>query len=144
MNTKLTPGQQTCQNLMRSWQSDAHNLQRKIDRIAFENERLYSVNQQLMEANELLLIDPQNLQVVQEQLDLAMVRADRYVDELERENQRWTDQGSAIHSLMGKLSSSRKVKERQAAQFNLTLGQQNKQIEKFRATLSQAHSYERS
>jgi hypothetical protein len=45
---------------------------------------------------------------------------------------------------MGKLSSSRKVKERQPTQFNVTPDQQNKQIEKLWATLSQARSYEPS
>jgi hypothetical protein len=57
-------------------------------------------------------------------------------------NQRRTNQGSIVHSLVGKLPSSRKAPERLTAQFNLTLGQQNKQIEKLRATLSQARSYE--
>jgi hypothetical protein len=38
MNTKLTADQRTCPNLMRSWQSDADNLQRKIDRMASEDE----------------------------------------------------------------------------------------------------------
>jgi hypothetical protein len=79
--------------------------------MASENERLYSLNQQLMDANEVLVVDRQNLQAVQEPLDLAMVRLDRYADELERANQKRTDQDSAVHSLMGKLSSSSKVKE---------------------------------
>jgi hypothetical protein len=70
------------------------------------------VNQQLMEANALFSVDRQNSQAVQEQLDLAMARLDRYADKLERANQKRTDQGSAVHALMRKLSSSRKVKER--------------------------------
>jgi hypothetical protein len=102
------------------------------------------VNQQLMEANDVLAFDRQNLQAVQEQLDLAMAWLDRYADELERVNQKRTDQGSAIRSLMGQLSSSRKVKERHATQFSLTLGQHNIEIEKLQATLSQACSYEAS
>jgi hypothetical protein len=59
MNLKLTAGQRTCQNVMCSWQSDADKLQSKIDCTASENERLYSVNQQLMEANEVLAADQQ-------------------------------------------------------------------------------------
>jgi chromosome segregation ATPase len=119
-------------------------LQSKIDRMASENKGVHSVNQQLMEANEGLAVDRQNLQTVLEQFDLAMVRLDRYADELERANQKRNDQGSTVHSLIWKLSSSRKIKERQATQFNLTLGQQNKQIEKLPATLSQTCSYEPS
>jgi chromosome segregation ATPase len=97
-----------------------------------------------MEANDVLAINRQNLHAVQERLDLAMARLDRYADELERLKEKRTDPGSAVHSLMGKLSSSRKVKERQATQFNLTLGKQDKQIVELRATLSQARSYEPS
>jgi hypothetical protein len=108
---------------MRSWQSDTDKLQPKINRMASEKKRFYLMNQQLMEANDVLAVDRQNLQAVQERLDLAMVRLDHYADELERANQKRTDQGSAVHSLMGMLSSSRKVKERQATQFDLTLGQ---------------------
>jgi hypothetical protein len=73
-----------------------------------------------------------------------MGRLERHADELEKVNQKRTNQGSAVHSLMRKLSSSRKVKERQATQLNLTLGKENKQIEKLRAALSQARSYEPS
>jgi hypothetical protein len=51
---------------------------------------------------------------VNEQLDLAMAWLNRYADELESVNQKRTDQGFAVHSLMAKLPSSRKVKERQA------------------------------
>jgi septal ring factor EnvC (AmiA/AmiB activator) len=69
---------------------------------------------------------------------------DRYADEFETEIQKQTDRDSAVHSLMEKLSSSIKVKKQQATQFNLTLGQQNRQIERLRATLSQARSYEPS
>jgi hypothetical protein len=45
---------------------------------------------------------------------------------------------------VGKLSISTKVKGRRVAQFNPTLGQQNKQIEKLRAMLCQVRSYEPS
>jgi hypothetical protein len=106
MNRKLTADQRTCQELMRSWQSDADKPQGKIDRMASENERRYLVNQQLMEANKELAVDRQHLQAVQEPLDLAIVRLDRYADELERANQKRTDQDSAVHSLMGKLIPS--------------------------------------
>jgi hypothetical protein len=97
-----------------------------------------------MEANALFAVDRQNSQAAHEQFDLAMARLDRHADELESVNQKWTDQGSAVRSLMGQLSSSRKAKERQATQFNLTLGQQDIQIEKLRMTLSQARLYEPS
>jgi hypothetical protein len=56
-------------------------VQGKIHRMASENELLYSANQQLMEANEVLAIDRQNSQAVREQLDLAMAQFDRYADE---------------------------------------------------------------
>jgi hypothetical protein len=112
--------------------------------MASENERLCSVTQQLMAANALFPVDWQHLHAVQEQLDLAMARLDRYADELERVNQKQTDQSSAIHSLMGQLPSSRKVTERQAIQFSPTVGQQNKHIEKLQAILSQARSHEPS
>jgi hypothetical protein len=97
-----------------------------------------------MEANALFTADRQHLQAAQEQLDLAMARLHRYADESERVNHKRTDHGSAVHSLMGPLSSSRKVEERQATQFSLTLSQQDRQIEKFQAALSQARSHEPS
>jgi hypothetical protein len=37
MNKKLTSDQRTCQNLVRSWQSDADKLHGKIYRTASEN-----------------------------------------------------------------------------------------------------------
>jgi chromosome segregation ATPase len=98
----------------------------------------------LIEENELLAIDRQHLQAVRKELDLAMAWLDQYTDRLEIANQKQADHDSTVHSLMGKLSSSRKATERVTAQFNLTLDQQNKQIEKLRATLSQARSYESS
>jgi hypothetical protein len=49
-------------------------MQRRIGRIASENEQLYSANQQLIEANESLAIDHQTLQAVQGQLGLVMTR----------------------------------------------------------------------
>jgi hypothetical protein len=109
-----------------------------------ENGRLYLVNQRVMGANELLAVDRQNLRAVQEHLDLAMARLDRYADELERVNRKRTSHGSAVPSLMGKLSSSRKVSERQATQFSLTFGQQNVQIKTLQARVSQARSDEPS
>jgi hypothetical protein len=49
-----------------------------------------------------------------------------------------------VHCLLRKFLSSKKAEEQQAAQFNAALGQQNKQVEKPRATLAQARSYEPS
>jgi hypothetical protein len=107
-----------------------------------ENEQLYSEIRQLIEANEWLAIDGQNLQAVQEQLDLAMTRLNRHADALETAIQERSDRESTVHTLTGKLSDSKKAKEQEATQFNLTLGQQNKQIEKFRVALARARSYE--
>jgi hypothetical protein len=73
-----------------------------------------------------------------------MTRLNRHAHALETAIQERSDGGSTVHSLMGKLSGSKKTKEQQATQFNLTLGQQNKQIEKPRATLSSACSFEPS
>jgi hypothetical protein len=56
-------------------------MQGRIGRMASDNERLYSANQRLIEANELSDVDPNNLQVGQEQLDLAMTRLDRHSGE---------------------------------------------------------------
>jgi hypothetical protein len=61
----------------------------------------YSVTQELMETAALFTVERQNSQVAQEQLDLAMAELDRYADELERVNQKRTDQGSAVHSPLG-------------------------------------------
>jgi histidyl-tRNA synthetase len=119
-------------------------MRHKIDRMASENQRLYSVNQSLIEETKLLAIDHQHLWTVHEQLDLVMAGLDRYTDSLEMVNQRRADHCSTVCHLMGKLSSSRKTAERLTAQFNLTLGQQNKRIEKLRATLSQTCLYEPS
>jgi hypothetical protein len=109
-----------------------------------ENERLYSENQQLIETNELLAIGDQNLQAVQEQLDLAMTQLNRYTHILKTAIQERTDRDSTVHSHMGKLSGYKKAKEQQATQFSLTLGQQNIQIEKLRATLARVCSHEPS
>jgi septal ring factor EnvC (AmiA/AmiB activator) len=116
----------------------------RIDQLVAENGRFYSENQQLIEANELLATDSQHLQTVQEQLDLAMTRLNRHTDALETVIHEQGDRESTLHSLMGKLSGSRKAKEQQATQFDLTLGQQNKQIEKLRAAFARARSYEPS
>jgi hypothetical protein len=53
------------------WQSDAEKMGGGVDRMVSENEWPFSVNQQLIEANQLLAIDRQNPRVVQEWLDLA-------------------------------------------------------------------------
>jgi hypothetical protein len=83
-----------------------------------------------MEANELFAIESHNLHPVQEQMDVAMTQLNRYSYELRRAKQKLADRDAAVLSLMGKLAGSNKIKEQQAAQFNLTLGQQNKQIKK--------------
>jgi hypothetical protein len=140
-NTKLIADQRVCQSSVRCWQPAAEEMWPKIDCMAFENQRLYSVDQELIEETKLLTIDRQHLQAVHEQFDLAIARLHRYTDQLEMAKQRRTDHGPTVHSLMEKLSSSRKATERLTARFNLTLGQQNEQIEKLRASLSQAYSY---
>jgi hypothetical protein len=144
MNINLIADRGAPQNSCRYAQSNADKLQSMVGGMASENEQLCSVTQQLVEANALFAVDRQNLQAVQEQLDLAMARLERCADELERVNQKRTDEVSAEYSLMRQLLSSRKVKKRQATQFTLTLGQQNIQIEKLQATLSQARSHEAS
>jgi hypothetical protein len=69
-----------------------------------------------------------------------------WIDIQNNENGESKADRSRLHcpSLMEKLSSSRKVTERLAAQLNRTLGRRNKQIEKLRSPLSQARSYEPS
>jgi hypothetical protein len=69
--------------------------------MASENQRFYSVNQELIEENELLAIDHQHVQAVHEQLDLAMARLDRHTDQLEMVDQRRIDYGSIVRSLHG-------------------------------------------
>jgi hypothetical protein len=81
------------------------------------------VNRQLTEANELSAIDRQVLQTLQWQLDLTMTQLEQSAD--------GTDQDSNARSLIGKLSSSKRVKEQRVAQFDLAHGQQNKQIGSF-------------
>jgi hypothetical protein len=76
-----------------------------------ENKGSYSANQQVIEANELLAIGCQDFEAVQEQLDLAMTRLNRYPDESERTNRKRTDRDSALRSLLAKLPRSKKVKE---------------------------------
>jgi hypothetical protein len=53
-----------------------------IDHMASRNQRLWSVNQKLIEENQSFAIDRQRLQAVQKQLALAMARLDRYTDQL--------------------------------------------------------------
>jgi hypothetical protein len=126
MNTKLIADQRTCQNSSRYWQSDADKLRGKVNRMVYENERLCPVTQQLVEAHALLAVDRQNLPGGEEQLDWAIAWLDRYGDALESLNQKRIDQGSAVHSLLGQPSRSRKVKEGHATQFSLTICQQNR------------------
>jgi hypothetical protein len=83
-----------------------------------------------MEANELFAIESHNLHSVQEQMGVAMTPLNRYADELRTAKQKLADRHAAVLSLMGKLTGSKKINEQRAAQFNLTLGQQNKQIKK--------------
>jgi DNA-binding transcriptional MerR regulator len=144
MNTKFTADQQVFECLIFHWQSKGEEIKGRIDQRVSENERLYSENQPLIESNVLLVIDGQNLQAVQEQLDMAMTQLNRHADALETAIQERSDRESTVHSLMGKLSGSKKTKEQQATQFKLTLGQQNKQIKKPLATLARARSHEPS
>jgi uncharacterized protein (DUF3084 family) len=144
MNTKFTADQQAFEGLICHWQSKGEEMKRRIDQLTSENERLYSENRQLIEANELLATDGQHLQAGQEQLDLAMTRLSRHGDALETAIQERSDRESTVHSFMGKLSGSKKAKKQQETQFNLTLGQQNKQIENLQATFARARSCEPS
>jgi chromosome segregation ATPase len=89
-----------------------------------------------------LAIERHNSPAVQEQIDLAMTLLDRHVNELETVIQKWTDRVSAVHFRMGKVSKSIKLKEQQAKQINLTLGQQNKHIRKLSAVIVQARSHD--
>jgi hypothetical protein len=71
-----------------------------------------------------------------------MTWLNRRADSRETAIQEWSDQESTVHSVMAKLSGSKKPKEQQATQFNLTLGQQNEQGVKLPATLARARSSE--
>jgi hypothetical protein len=51
---------------MRGCQLDAEKMLHKINRVASENQRLYSVNQERIEENMLLAIDQPHLQAVRE------------------------------------------------------------------------------
>jgi hypothetical protein len=61
-----------------------------------------------------------------------MTQLDQSADELGRAIRKRTDSDSAVQCLMETSSSSKDDKEQQEAQFNVTLGQQNKHIEKLR------------
>jgi hypothetical protein len=74
MKTKFTPDQKVFEGLIYHWQSKGEEMKGRINQRVSENKRLYSENQQLIEASGLLAIDDQNLQAVPEQLDLAMTQ----------------------------------------------------------------------
>jgi hypothetical protein len=99
MNTKSTGNQRIFEGLSRHWQSNAEKMEGGVDRMASENERLNSADQQLIEGNKLLVLDRQNLQAVTEQ-----------ADELETVIQKQTDRNCPVHSLLGKFSGSQNVK----------------------------------
>jgi uncharacterized protein (DUF3084 family) len=141
-NTKFTADQLVFESLLCHWQSKGEEMKERIDQLGSENGRLCSESQQLIEANEILAIDGRNLQAAQEQLDLSMTRLNGHAHTLETAIQGRSDRESTVHSLIGKLPDSKKAKGQQASKFNLTLGQQNNQIEKLRDTLAGAHSYQ--
>jgi hypothetical protein len=60
MIAKSIAEQRIFEDLCRYWQSEAEEMQGRVNRMA-ENERLYLANHQLIEANELLAIDGHNL-----------------------------------------------------------------------------------
>jgi hypothetical protein len=59
MNIKLTANQRSRENSSRCWQLDVEKIKHKIDWMVSAHQRLCSVNQELIEENELLAIDRQ-------------------------------------------------------------------------------------
>jgi stress response protein YsnF len=107
INMKLTADQPIFEDLSGHWHREAEELEGRIGRMASENERLYSTNQQLSKQT---FRDHQNLNIMQRQLDLAMTRLDRYADVLEVAIQKRADRNSAVRSLIGELSRPKRLK----------------------------------